>query len=197
MTEEPKEPVETPPADPVKDEPKAVEPFKAYATKGDYDAHKAKLAEADQREIASLRKKIEAKETADEKAQRESEDARKAELDDTVALTKKHGRLASALMANGKSEEQAWNLVSQAGDWKTAEEGMANLEEALGVSFSETTTKPVGGGGGRGSDDPEPSEITEEHAHEMMNKYGPTWLTPERRAKMQESRRMKNQFRRL
>lgn len=133
-------------------EPKPSEPFKAYATAEDFEAHKAKLTEAKDRELAKMRAENEAlrkkNETEQEKAIREAKEAGAAEAEARV----KAAKLEAYLEAKGLTGASLKAALAVAPDeWEAVSDAGKVIEEALPGLFG-SKSKTIDGGGGRMAD---------------------------------------------
>jgi len=197
MTEDKEVPVEEPTPVPV-EEPKAAEPFKAYATKEDFEAHKAKMLEAAEKDNARLRKQLGAKESEDEKVVRERDEATDARVLAAEEQAQRKFELVAEFMEMGASKKQAADLARATGiEWADPKEAAQDTIRNLSVKFDDTTKTVVGGGGGRNPDPAGEPEFTEDHVAEMMQKHGSNWLTKERRAKLEAHRAARTPYRKL
>lgn len=127
---------------------KPSEPFKAYATAEDFEAHKAKLTEAKDRELAKMRAEIEAlrkkNETEQEAEIRKAKEAATADAEARVKAAKLEAYL-EAKGLTGASLKAALAVAPE--EWSAVTEAGKAIEEALPGLFG-SKSKTVDGGGG-------------------------------------------------
>jgi hypothetical protein len=167
--------------------PEPAGPFRVFATEADFKEFEAKRAEKHNRELERLRRENETLKTATQTEAEKAAALERAKLETeqakAIEAAERKAEIKALLMSKGLTREQAGHWAQMAGDeWEDPDEAVKDLQNRLGVALDERHKSPVAGGGGRNQSG---SEIayTPEYIAEMMAKHGPSWYTPEIRAK--------------